>query len=33
MTPPLGEAPIEWRTSRDFGAIDIVFLGNRVLPA
>ncbi|MDP9310408.1 MAG: hypothetical protein M3R24_05880 [Chloroflexota bacterium] len=33
MTTPLGEVPIESCSSRDLGAIDIVLLGNSVLPA
>lgn len=32
MTTPDGEVPIEWRTNRDLGTVDIVFPGNSVLP-
>src|SRR5215472_9740626 len=32
MTTPFGEVPVEWRTDRDLGTIDIIFPGNTVLP-
>jgi hypothetical protein len=32
MTTPFGEVPVEWRTDRDLGTIDIIFPGNNVLP-
>lgn len=32
MTTPFGEVPIDWRTNRELGTIDIVFPGNQVLP-
>ncbi|MCI0554456.1 MAG: SRPBCC family protein [Anaerolineae bacterium] len=32
MTTPFGDRPIQWRTNRDLGTIDIVFPGESVLP-
>lgn len=32
MTTPSGDTPIQWRTNRDLGTIDIVFPGESVLP-
>ncbi len=32
MTTPFGDVPVQWRTNRDLGTIDIVFPGESVLP-
>lgn len=32
LTSPQGEMPIEWRTNRDLGTIDMIFPGGSVLP-
>jgi hypothetical protein len=32
MTTPFGEVPIEWRTDRELGIVDIFFPGRSLLP-
>ncbi len=32
MTTPFGDVPVQWRTNRDLGTIDIIFPGESVLP-
>ncbi|MCI0556820.1 MAG: SRPBCC family protein [Anaerolineae bacterium] len=32
MTTPNGDVPIQWRTNRELGTIDMVFPGDSVLP-
>lgn len=32
MTTPNGDVPIQWRTNRDLGTIDMIFPGDSLLP-